>query len=42
VELIRVADRIAVFRGGRVVKVLDGEGVDERDILRAMIEKEAV
>ena len=42
VELIHVADRIAVFRGGRVVKVLDGEGVDERDILRAMIEKEAV
>ena len=42
VELLHVADRIAVFRGGRVVKVLDGEGVDERDILRAMIEKDAV
>jgi ribose transport system ATP-binding protein len=42
VELIHVADRIAVFRGGRVVKVLNGEAVTERDILRAMIEKEAV
>jgi ribose transport system ATP-binding protein len=42
VELIHVADRIAVFRGGRVVKVLEGEGINERDVLRAMIEKEAV
>jgi ribose transport system ATP-binding protein len=41
VELIHVADRIAVFRAGRVVKVLEGEGVDERDILRAMLEKDA-
>ena len=44
VELIHVADRIAVFRGGSVVKVLSGEAVTERDILGAMIEieKEAV
>jgi ribose transport system ATP-binding protein len=42
VELIHVADRIAVFRSGRVVKVLDGEAVTERDILSAMIEKESV
>jgi ribose transport system ATP-binding protein len=42
VELIHVADRIAVFRAGRVVKILNGQGVDERDILRAMIDKEAV
>ncbi len=42
VELIHVADRIAVFRSGRVVKVLNGNGVTEHDILRAMIDKEAV
>ena len=41
VELIHVADRIAVFRGGRVVKLLNGETVTEHDILRAMVEKEA-
>ena len=42
VELIHVADRIAVFRGGRVVKILNGKAVTERDILHAMMEKEAV
>jgi ribose transport system ATP-binding protein len=43
VELIHVADRIVVFRDGRVVKVRNGAAVTERDILGAMmeIEKEA-
>ena len=40
VELIHVADRIAVFRDGRVVKVLNGDAATERDILGAMIEIE--
>ena len=40
VELIHVADRIAVFRDGRVVKVLSGDAATERDILGAMIELE--
>jgi ribose transport system ATP-binding protein len=40
VELIHVADRIVVFRDGRVAKVLNGDAVTERDILGAMIEIE--
>jgi ribose transport system ATP-binding protein len=41
-ELTHVADRVAVFRGGRVVRILDGAAITETDILRAMIGKEAV
>lgn len=41
-ELTHVADRVAVFRSGRVVTVLDGEAITESDILRAMMGKEAV
>ncbi len=41
-EIVHVADRVAVLRNGRVAAVLDGDGVTERDILRAaMIEREA-
>jgi ribose transport system ATP-binding protein len=41
-ELSHIADRVAVFRSGRVVTILDGETIAESDILRAMIGKEAV
>ena len=40
-ELTHVADRIAVFRAGRVVKVLDGDELTEHDVLSAMVEMEA-
>jgi ribose transport system ATP-binding protein len=39
-ELTHVADRIAVFRGGRVVSLLDGEALAEHNILSAMVEKD--
>jgi ribose transport system ATP-binding protein len=39
-ELIHVADRVAVFRGGRVVEVFDGEALTERELLSAMLEKD--
>jgi ribose transport system ATP-binding protein len=41
-ELIHVADRIAVFRSGRVLTVLDGKAIAESDLLRAMIGREAM
>lgn len=39
-ELIHVADRVAIFRRGRIVCVLDSRAVAESDILRAMLGKE--
>ncbi len=38
-ELTHVADRVAVFRGGRIVEVLDGHAMSEHQVLSAMIEK---
>lgn len=39
VELIHVADRVAVFSAGRIVKNFEGDAVTEHHILRAMIQK---
>jgi len=41
-ELVHVADRVLVFRNGRVGMVLQGERATEDHILRAMIGKDAV
>jgi len=36
-EILAVCDRIAVFRGGRIVKILEGNSASEEQILELAI-----
>jgi ABC-type sugar transport system ATPase subunit len=38
-ELLRLADRLVIFRAGRIVRDISAEGADEQSVLAAMIDE---
>jgi len=39
-EIVRIADRVTVMRDGKVVKTLEGDDIQEREIVRLMVGRE--
>jgi ribose transport system ATP-binding protein len=39
-EIVRIADRVTVIRDGEVVETLEGDGIQEREIVRLMVGRE--
>jgi ribose transport system ATP-binding protein len=39
-EITRIADRVTVMRDGKVVETLDGDRIDEREIVKLMVGRE--